>query len=127
VASPPSTSAAAVTAPATSSEPAFAEMPCAAGTSVLILHSLEDSDLPHTQYLVDVENARLGRVGQASRFKARISNRANVCTAVLGTETKTDPKFTLFIWLGPVQSADVLAVCQAIAKPEPDCLPAGTA
>ncbi|MET9632946.1 hypothetical protein ABZX92_36365 [Lentzea sp. NPDC006480] len=125
---------------ATSSAPAsevatpveYSAMPCEAGTSVLVLHSLEESNTAaHVRTLLDYETTMIEqrRPGvEALKDKtAKVTRRDATCPAVLGGEgpgKNTDERFTRFVWVGPFPSDDAAGMCEKLDKIAwKNCLP----
>ena len=105
-------------------------MPCNPGESVLVLHSLEDSDSPADIKLrMDFETLWVKqRMGDAPALKghvARLSTRDATCSAVLRGDRPTPANFTRFVWIGPFPADSAPALCAALLKVAgANCIPA---
>ncbi|NUT46885.1 MAG: hypothetical protein HOV94_06115 [Saccharothrix sp.] len=102
----------------------YSEMPCEPGKSVLVLHSLEDSDGPAgIRTRLDYETMMIGQrrkgVDALTDKVAKVSKRDATCPAVLLGESpdkNTDKKFTAFVWIGPFPSNEAPAMCEVLHK-----------
>ncbi|MGW6933653.1 hypothetical protein ACWGE0_26605 [Lentzea sp. NPDC054927] len=117
----PSTS---TSAPPTAAGPEFtASMlsSCVAGTSVVFLSSLTAEDArAHGPWLLNFETSRLASLATRTAglpvHPVHMGLRDQVCKTAMDSHS-TNKAFEVFLWIGPLPTADAGALCGLLGKP----------
>ncbi len=107
----------------------YSDMPCDPGSSVLVLHSLDDSLAPaDVKLLVDYETMWVKNRADAANpalkgHVAHLSRRDDVCAALVPDSVAGE--FTRFVWIGAFPTDIAPALCEALLKVTgKNCIPA---
>lgn len=127
-AAPPPTTRPAPAPSASVTEVPYTAMPCQPDTSVAMLMPLTaDEARAHGAWLLEVETERLGNWAEITpvlnNYAVHASMRAQLCPTVVG---HYGPKYTTFIWVGPVPTTEAATLCEDLNRPadkdDNDCL-----
>jgi hypothetical protein len=107
--------------PSSTAGPVYVSLPCSPGQSVAFLAALtEQQSSAYETALVDYYSRRVQYLaeadGSSKYYSLRVSRRGNVCAASLGVGYLPAKVYQVFVWAGPMSTADASALCNILRQ-----------